>query len=214
MHHRAQIGRDNRQHRHNHPLGFVATFAEGLDHTHALGQLLALGTIVRATDFGLELYGQSIEVNGTFNQASDSASAHLCFEYAGALGCNLTQITIIGFAEDALEPNCVELVKALLLFFEEQILLAVELFVDAVMLVTGGLLALFTGGTTHQVVVIEALALGLALSIECRQLTLVEFIELVDGRFADFAALFNEDYTAEEDFFVGDFFIADFEVFT
>ena len=155
MHHWAQIGGDNRQHRHNHPLGFVATFAEGLDHAHALGQLLALGTIVRATDFGLELYSQCIEVDGTFNQATDGAGAHLCLEYAGGLGGNFTQITIIGFAEDALEPNGVELVEALLLFFEEQILLAVELFVDAVMLVTGDLLALFTGSTTHQVVVIE-----------------------------------------------------------
>ena len=82
------------------------------------------------------------------------------------------------------------------------------------MLVTGDLLALFTGSTTHQVIVIEALDLGLALGIECRQLTLVAFIELVDGRFADFAAFFNDDYTAEEDLVVSDFSIADFEVFT
>jgi hypothetical protein len=44
-----------------------------------------------------------------------------------------------------------------------KIFLAVEFFVDTIMLVAGGLLALFAGGTTHQVVVIEALALG----IEC-----------------------------------------------
>ena len=41
LHHRAQVGRQHRQHREDHPLGAVARLAERLDHVQALGRLLA-----------------------------------------------------------------------------------------------------------------------------------------------------------------------------
>ena len=41
LHHGAQVGRNHRQHRQDHPLRLGAVLAEGLDHAQALGGLLA-----------------------------------------------------------------------------------------------------------------------------------------------------------------------------
>ena len=45
LHHRAQIGRDHRQHRQNHPLGTIAALAQRFDYLQALGG--ALGRLLR-----------------------------------------------------------------------------------------------------------------------------------------------------------------------
>ena len=138
--HRAQVGWDDRQDSHDHPLGLVAALAERLDDAQALRQLLALGAVVRRVDVVLEDFGEFVEVDRARNEIANGACAHLGLEDTG---CGLFQVAIVGLAEDALRLDRIDQVDFLLHFFEQAIDGAVFLLADAVLLLTGNLFALF-----------------------------------------------------------------------
>ena len=83
--HWAQVGWDDRQNGHNHPLGLVAALAEGFDDAQALRQLLALRAVVRRVDVVLEDFCEFVEVHRARNEVANSTSAHLGLEDTG--GC-------------------------------------------------------------------------------------------------------------------------------
>src|SRR6185437_3067393 len=81
---RAQVRRNDRNHIHDHPLGFVFRAADGLDHLEALGQvfdlLLAVGlfdVVAHLDRFAVELQQAKELLNGL--------SAHLGFELGAVL---------------------------------------------------------------------------------------------------------------------------------
>ena len=62
LHHRAQVGRDDRQDGQHHPFRAVAGAAEGFDHFQALGGFLALLLALGGAHLVPQLFGQLIQV--------------------------------------------------------------------------------------------------------------------------------------------------------
>ena len=75
-HQRAQLGRDDRDHRHHHPLGLVAALAEGLEDLQALGRLLELDLGGGGQQFLAQAVGLGDEVD-LLEQALDRLRADL-----------------------------------------------------------------------------------------------------------------------------------------
>ncbi len=89
LHHRAQVWRQHRQHREDHPLGAVAGLAEGLDHVQALRGLLA-ALAGRAVDLLAQLGGQLVQIDGG-QQRLHRLSAHAGLEDFGQVWVGVAQ---------------------------------------------------------------------------------------------------------------------------
>jgi hypothetical protein len=63
-HQRAQLGRDDRDHRHDHPLGPVAGLEERLDDLEPLDDLLGLELARGLLELGAQALGLALEVDG------------------------------------------------------------------------------------------------------------------------------------------------------
>ena len=81
---RAQLRRQHRQHRHDHPLGFVTRLEERLDQFQPLGELLQLGLGVGRRDLFAQLQTLGVEVDG-LEQLAHRFGAHARVEFVTVL---------------------------------------------------------------------------------------------------------------------------------
>ena len=112
--HRAQVRRDDRQHRQDHPVGAGAGAAERLDEAQPLDRLLA-ALAGAGPDLDVERAGQLLEVHPA-DDLADRLGAHAGPEDAAALGARavaLVEQPVLGLAEGLHRLEALELVAQL-----------------------------------------------------------------------------------------------------
>ncbi len=109
LNHRAQVRRDHRQHRQDHPLGAVAALAQCLDHAQALRRLLAALLRARRADLVPQLLAELVEVH-RLEDVVERARAHPGLEHLTIAGL---QLAVARLAE---ELHLLQRLKLLALF--------------------------------------------------------------------------------------------------
>ncbi len=95
LHHRAQVGRNHRQRRQDHPLRARAGLAEGLDQAQALDRLLA-ALARRLAHLHVEVLAQLVEVDA-LDDLLDRLGAHAGVEHAAV---HLRQVAVLALGQD------------------------------------------------------------------------------------------------------------------
>ena len=147
LHHRAQVGRDDRHHVQDHVRGIVVALQERVDHLQALRGLHALLALAGADDL-TQLLGGGLQVD-LLEQVAHGLGAHAALEVVAVVGAHLAVERLVG--HQLLRLYAHELVQRV----SAQRLALVELLVDVSYL----LLHLFRRqavvviGVVHEVVV-------------------------------------------------------------
>src|SRR5712692_5249485 len=100
-HQRAQLGRQHRQHLHDHPVGLDVRLLEALEHLEALGDLLDLGIRRGRLELLAQLVERLVEVERA-QQGADPLGAHRCGEVVAEL-LDLGEVVVLGEELAALE---------------------------------------------------------------------------------------------------------------
>ena len=105
LHHGAQLGRQDGQHRDNHIFNTVAAFAEGLHYTETFD-----GFFPALTGCGMHLIDQLVserfQVDG-FKDGQDGFGAHVRFEH---IAIGLFQLPVAGLGDELVDPEVFEFV--------------------------------------------------------------------------------------------------------
>ena len=126
--HRAQVRRDDRQDRQDHPVGARAGAAERLDEAQPLDRLLA-ALAGAGPDLDVERAGQLLEVHPA-DDLADGLGAHARAEHAAALGARavaLVEVAVLGLAERLHRLERLELVAQLAQLVLDALRLLLEL---------------------------------------------------------------------------------------
>jgi hypothetical protein len=195
LHHRAQIGRNHRQHRQNHPFRPIPALTEGLNHPQALGRLLAALTLSRL-DFELQFLGKPIEVNMAFDQFTHGTGTHIGPESPGS---QVTQRAILRLGEDSACHQTIKLIELLLLAMQQAVQFTLQTLLEFLLFLGGLVLLTFTLGIGQQLGIGH---IALAARLERIEILLNQLIERIERPRVDRLAFLHQRMLAEHHIFV------------
>ncbi len=178
--HRAQVGRDDRQHRQDHPLRAVAALAEVLDHAQPLGGLLA-PLALSGLDLALQILGQLVQVDRADDQVADRAGAHIGLEDP---------------RRQLAQREAVDMLELLFLLAHQRVQLALQALLEPLALLDDLVLLALTLGVGQQFGVAHV---ALAALFERLELLVEQLLELLDHLLGDRLLLFDQRDAVEDD---------------